>query len=733
MKNDKNVKNKISFNSTLSKRNLKILKPQRINIQTIIAPRNKIYFSSRSKKKKYYRPDALKSIGSSFNSNKSNNHNNNQKIIKSDSLNCSFKSTYTTKKRKFKRKEKIKNIKNILRNSHNSSNSLESNSSSINAYNKKLNNYLYCSTSFSISNKSKNEYSNYSSISSSNNNNSDYSNSSETSYNSIDKYKKYIYYSKMIIDENELDNITKKEVGIITSDEEDNNINKEENFDKYYNNSLVNNKFQENYSEEIEHILIDIYNKNISIINSQDLGSPVSKKLFEPSSIDKKKMKKLFKKQCSEKNLLVLKILSDKIKCLIEKCKEKIYEIDDINKLYQQFTRDNSHYNNHNIGNSIGSSGLATNSNSSSFYGSGSDEDNRYIKNNLLLNNIQDESFCKEISHDLLTQLINIKNTLIVSSKEIETIFKYAFRALKKNDGKKAKINIELIQLEQFNKVILNDNLISTLLIQIKYIYSKYKEDYIVQIIDQLQKECLLHKNSMTKFDNLLYQNLGIIKDEIGKNYDNKNEIHGNNEKKDYNNYENDNSLNEKILDEHQVINEFNSNAKINNNFNNIAKKSLNEEEIGKNENNIINDNNNINNEEINNEIINVNINKSYNENNNENAKDNTLDSINFNNIDDLIKFINENSDDKNSNKRNKKKNKKKKKKKKEENKNNNIDNTTNVNFSPINEYMNNELDDDIIIKNFKEDIIKVTVYNSKITKMKPKLPINYSFDKFSN
>ena len=661
MKNDKNVKNKISFNSTLSKRNLKILKPQRINIQTIIAPRNKIYFSSRSKKKKYYRPDALKSIGSSFNSNKSNNHNNNQKIIKSDSLNCSFKSTYTTKKRKFKRKEKIKNIKNILRNSHNSSNSLESNSSSINAYNKKLNNYLYCSTSFSISNKSKNEYSNYSSISSSNNNNSDYSNSSETSYNSIDKYKKYIYYSKMIIDENELDNITKKEVGIITSDEEDNNINKEENFDKYYNNSLVNNKFQENYSEEIEHILIDIYNKNISIINSQDLGSPVSKKLFEPSSIDKKKMKKLFKKQCSEKNLLVLKILSDKIKCLIEKCKEKIYEIDDINKLYQQFTRDNSHYNNHNIGNSIGSSGLATNSNSSSFYGSGSDEDNRYIKNNLLLNNIQDESFCKEISHDLLTQLINIKNTLIVSSKEIETIFKYAFRALKKNDGKKAKINIELIQLEQFNKVILNDNLISTLLIQIKYIYSKYKEDYIVQIIDQLQKECLLHKNSMTKFDNLLYQNLGIIKDEIGKNYDNKNEIHGNNEKKDYNNYENDNSLNEKILDEHQVINEFNSNAKINNNFNNIAKKSLNEEEIGKNENNIINDNNNINNEEINNEIINVNINKSYNENNNENAKDNTLDSINFNNIDDLIKFINENSDDKNSNKRNKKKNKKKK------------------------------------------------------------------------
>ena len=80
---------------------------------------------------------------------------------------------------------------------------------------------------------------------------------------------------------------------------------------------------KENYNDEIERILIDIYNKNISIINSQNLGSPVSKKLFETSSNDKKKLKKIFKNQSAEKNIIVLKILSNKIKYIIEKCKKK--------------------------------------------------------------------------------------------------------------------------------------------------------------------------------------------------------------------------------------------------------------------------------------------------------------------------------------------------------------------------------------------------------------------------
>lgn len=194
----------------------------------------------------------MKSINSSINSNENNNYKI-MNIRNSYSLNSSFKSAYTTKKRKFK-KNKIKIMKNLLKNYHNSSNSIESNNYYMNASNKKFNHYIHYSTSFSISNKSRNKFSNYSSDSSLNNS-SECSDSSETSYISIQNYKRYKYFSKMITDENELDNITIKETGIITSDEGDNNINSEENIEKYYNNSLMNNMLQENYSQEIEHIL----------------------------------------------------------------------------------------------------------------------------------------------------------------------------------------------------------------------------------------------------------------------------------------------------------------------------------------------------------------------------------------------------------------------------------------------------------------------------------------------
>ena len=516
----------------------------------------------------------------------------------------------------------------------------------------------------------------------------------------------------MVWEENELDNLTRKEVGIISSDDEDNNGNIEENNDKFYNNnnnSTTNNTMKENYNDEIERILIDIYNKNISIINSQNLGSPVSKKLFETSSTDKKKLKKIFKNQSVEKNLIVLKILSDKIKCLIEKCKEKIYEMDDIKKLYEQYMREN---NNQRICNSIGSSGLTTNSNSFSYYQS--DDDNYYIRNSLLLNSIQDEEFCRDISQDLLTQLINIKNTLKISSKEIENIFKYALIVLKTNEGKRAKFSIELIQLEQFNKIILNDDLISTLLMQIKFVFSKYKEDYIVKIIEQLQQECLLHKNSMTKFDNLLCQNIGITDENEKNNIINENNL-----------------LNEEIIEneDNNEINDNNQDSK--NNLINLEKNNLNNEE-----NNNINENTNKNNE-IKNENENVNIenNKKENERNEEEENNNKI--LDFKNIDYLVKFINEDSEDeqKNSNKKNKKKNKKRKKKKNsvliEEEKNNTI-NYKSINNSSINEYINNEYDDEII-KKFKEDLIKYSIYNYNITKIKPKLPINYLLDKFSD
>ena len=285
--------------------------------------------------------------------------------------------------------------------------------------------------------------------------------------------------------------------GIVGKDFKIRDINKAKNITKFSNNKvnhkkrasnkLWNNQFQDKEKEKdkqksnnnntLNKTAYTSNNKNFIENNkpkADNLKRNRSKNMIENQNKQAKKEKHTKSMTNDEKNLLVLKILSDKIKCLIEKCKEKIYEIEEIKKLYEQYIRDN----NQRYCNSIGSSGLTTNSNSSSYYGSGSDDDNYYIRNSLLLNNIQDETFCKDISQDLLTQLINIKNTLKVSSKEIENIFKYAFNSLKTSDGKKVKFKIELMQLEQFNKVILNDDLISTLLIQIKFVFSKYKEDY---------------------------------------------------------------------------------------------------------------------------------------------------------------------------------------------------------------------------------------------------------------
>ena len=62
---------------------------------------------------------------------------------------------------------------------------------------------------------------------------------------------------KMMVEENELDYLKRSEVGLISTDEEDNN------------NSMENsNSIEENFNNEIERILIEIYNKNISLISS---------------------------------------------------------------------------------------------------------------------------------------------------------------------------------------------------------------------------------------------------------------------------------------------------------------------------------------------------------------------------------------------------------------------------------------------------------------------------------
>ena len=83
-------------------------------------------------------------------------------------------------------------------------------------------------------------------------NDNDYSDSSDNSYKSREnKRKKYL--DKMMVEENELDYLKRSEVGLISTDEEDNN------------NSMENsNTIEENFNNEIERILIEKYHKNIT-------------------------------------------------------------------------------------------------------------------------------------------------------------------------------------------------------------------------------------------------------------------------------------------------------------------------------------------------------------------------------------------------------------------------------------------------------------------------------------
>ena len=216
----------------------------------------------------------------------------------------------------------------------------------------------------------------------------------------------------MMVEENELDYLKRSEVGLISTDEEDNN------------NSMENsNSIEENFNNEIERILIEIYNKNISLISSGNC-SEINKTNGEIEDIEKQ-IKKYLKRENLKTNLLVLRSLGNKIKELVGKYK----------------------------------SNVATNSNSNGSLNNSYLEDENFLKNNLILNP-QDELSGKGISHILLRELINIKRTLKISSKEIEGIFRYPLNILKDENGKKIKFSVELMQREEFCKILLNDELI---------------------------------------------------------------------------------------------------------------------------------------------------------------------------------------------------------------------------------------------------------------------------------
>ena len=525
-KDKKNLNNKIAFKNILVPKNLLYSNTEKINIQTIKIDKAKNYlnedkrfFSSKNLKKIRY----LNNASINYNIKSKNYRQNDEQISFYDSsesnrspspinsLNQSSYITYT-KKKKQKRHQKQNAIKNYQY------------SSSINniSFNSNVNNTIFLNSSSSSSSDN------------------DYSESSEISYRSRDNKRKN-YFDQMMIEENELDYLKKSEVGIITSEEEDNN------------NSLDNSNFiEENFNNEIERILIEIYNNNITLISSGNYNE-INKNSSQVKDVEKQ-IKNYLKRENLKTNLKVLRTLSNKIKELVGKYKEKVFEIKEIKSIYEIIQRRQLLINNQIIHcNNSGESNVATNSNSNSLDYSFNEEDNYNFSN--LISNLQDEK-----PDILLRELINIKKTLKISSKEIEQIFRYPLNLLKNENGKKIKFSIELMQREEFCKTLLNDEIISIILKHIKEIFCQNNSSNIIKMIEELEENCD-HKNEMTRFVEYINNKLEKKKNENNKLDENKNEndeqindnVNNKNHKekkgKKRNNNENKNNNDEKEID----------------------------------------------------------------------------------------------------------------------------------------------------------------------------------------
>ena len=131
------------------------------------------------------------------------------------------------------------------------------------------------------------------------------------------------------------------------------------------------------------------------------------------------------------------------------------------------------------------------------------------LTRNSLLLQVQNEITEHGITHILLRELINIKNTLKISSKEIQNVFKYPLSLLiDENTNTKVNFSIELMQMEEFCKILLDDDFISTLILQIKIIFNQLDVKDILTLLDRVEEDKLTHNNEMTKFDEFINRKL---------------------------------------------------------------------------------------------------------------------------------------------------------------------------------------------------------------------------------
>ena len=651
------LKKRINLKNLLSKKAQQVFNLQRINIQTITKEKNQNEFNL---SKNFFNPKNQKKIEylntSLINTNINNNsfYNSNKEPSPISSLNSSPYSTFTKKKGNYKRLQKRRKNKfhNFNINSSNSINNLSLNSKIINT-----------NESVSLS----------SSCSSSQNEGSD---SSDCSFQSR-KNRRKKYKELMMAEDDELDYFLKrKEVGLMSTDEEE-------------NNNSIDSAMEENYSTDIERILIEIYNNNNSIISSVN-DNEINKTKIDIEAFEKQ-IKKSLKGQNFRTNLLVLKCLSNKIKEIVCKYREKVFEIDEIKTIYEASkSRMQQLRNNHIIhcNNSVGSN-VATNSNSSD---NSYDNNEEETANNMLLI-VQDEDTRKSVAKILLKELINIKKTLKISSKEIENVFKYPLSLLKNEKKKRIKFSLELMQSEEFYKTLLNDEFIYALLSQIKIFYVQS-----IPNLDQLLEEVLAdydHKNEMTRFVDYINEKLGILnKSEKNVGSDENNLLDGQIVKTSTFSLDTGSST--------EGGNFKNPNgAEGDENKNNSKKKSKKKKQKN-------------------------NENKAENE--NENKAENEIDLKEID-IDDLLNYINDETDSKKGKKKGKKGRKNKKVNNGAKKENEELNHNENENFCEVNK---NE-DFDKIFEDFKKDIEKDSVYIYDINKIEPCLSNEFIQNTCSN
>jgi hypothetical protein len=243
---------------------------------------------------------------------------------------------------------------------------------------------------------------------------------------------------------------------------------------------------------------------------------------------------------------------------------------------------------------------------------------------------------------------------------------------LKDENGKKIKFSVELMQREEFCKILLNDELISSLLTQIKDIFSRSKNQEVTKWLLELD-ENYEHKNEMTRFIEYINDKLSIKKNNENKN-DNSNYL------EELKNKEEINEQNEKIYE--KEVEEINKK---------IKKKR----------------------------------NKKIENNNKTNNQEEKMNELQFKDIDEILNYINDETDSKKGKKKCKKakKNKNKKINKEEEKEKENEINKEKNNYCENEDLLNFEKE----FQNFKEELTKDTMYVYEINnKIKPCLSENF-------